>query len=318
MTDTREALSQAGSQWWPEFRWADAELRRGAFHLVLTAPDGPTLRAALGRDGRDRSRREADSLAALEGVLPEVATPRVLAGPRRVESADVWATTLSTVPGSPADDLTSCSSERLAQYAELLRALRRSMPGSRGSLAPVRAWCGGDRWPGIVNRELAPQLGTSAADVAEVQGQRVLDVERTVAPTLCHGDFGPHNILWEGDAVASVIGWDHACIGDPAIDLAPLISFHGASALRTLAPEEETRRAMIHRSTLPLQVAAAAHLAGLEQLRDHALANFERRVVKGTLFDPEGGRTDWPGAPTAGGRRLRPTIGPSGRAEGRG
>lgn len=115
MTGTRAALLQAGCRWWPEFPWVDAELRRGAFHLVLTAPDGPTLRAALGRDGRDRSHREADSLAALEGALPEVVTPRVLEGPRRFESAGLWVTTLSTVPGSPADDLTSCSNERLAQ-----------------------------------------------------------------------------------------------------------------------------------------------------------------------------------------------------------
>lgn len=288
MTATKNALIDAGSRWWPEFSWADAELRRGAFHLVLTAPDGPTLRAALGRDGRDRSRREADSLAALEGVLPEVATPRVLAGPRRVASVDLWVTTLSTVPGSPADDLTSNSNERLAQYGELLRALCRSTLGRRGLLAPVRAWCGGGRWPSIVSRELAPLMGQPAADVAEVQVQRVLDVERDVAPTLCHGDFGAHNILWAGDAAVSVIDWDHACIGDPAIDLAPLISFHGASALCTLASAEEIRRAKIHRATLPLQVAAAAHLAGLEPLRDHALANFERRIAEQTLFDPDG------------------------------
>lgn len=139
-----------------------------------------------------------------------------------------------------------------------------------------------------MSRELAPLLGPSAADVAEVQVQPALDVERDVAPTLCHGDFGPHNILWAGGTAASVIDWDHACIGDPAIDLAPLISFHGASALCALASAEEVRRAKIHRATLPLQVAAAARLAGLEPLRDHALANFERRLAEGTLFGPGG------------------------------
>lgn len=88
--------------------------------------------------------------------------------------------------------------------------------------------------------------------------------------------------------MAGLIDLDHACVGDPAIDLAPLIGFHGLQPIRPLADPETLRRALIHRATLPLQVAAAAHLNGSYELRDHALNNFATRNARGTLFEPTG------------------------------
>ena len=84
-------------------------------------------------------------------------------------------------------------------------------------------------------------------------------------------------------------GGRHYC---GVVDEMRVISFHGASSVMPLGEPDEIRRAMLHRATLPLQVAAAAHLAGLGSLRNHALGNFERRAVEGTLFDPSGERPD--------------------------
>jgi aminoglycoside phosphotransferase (APT) family kinase protein len=39
-------------------------------------------------------------------------------------------------------------------------------------------------------------------------------------PALVHGDFSPHNIMWQGDQLTAVIDWEGAHFGDPAEDLA--------------------------------------------------------------------------------------------------
>ena len=66
-------------------------------------------------------------------------------------------------------------------------------------------------------------------------------------------------------------------------------------AVAELAGPALVRRALIHRATLSLQVAAAAELVGDAPLRDHALANVEARVTAGTLWDPD---RSVPGRPT--------------------
>lgn len=291
MRNAREALVEAALSRWPEHQWHAGDLHHGAFHFVLIAPNGPSIRATLGQHGRERSRREANTLLTLEAAQLPLTIPQVLDGPHWAKPPRTWMTSLTTVPGSPAADLTTCSTQRISAYAAIMNTLR-AASSACDSLPPVRAWCGGDRWPDIVQRDLIPRLGTPLGGVATERVETLLEAESHVESTLCHGDFGPHNILWSEEKVASVIDFDHACMGDPAIDIAPLISFHGASRLTSLGSAETIRRAMLHRATLPLQVAASAHLAGLGQLRDHALANFAQRSAERTLFDPNGETPD--------------------------
>ncbi len=40
------------------------------------------------------------------------------------------------------------------------------------------------------------------------------------APVLLHGDFWPKNIVWRGGAIAAVIDWEDAALGDPLSDVA--------------------------------------------------------------------------------------------------
>jgi aminoglycoside phosphotransferase (APT) family kinase protein len=109
-----------------------------------------------------------------------------------------------------------------------------------------------------------------------------------VPPALVHGDFSPHNLLWDGDGVAGLIDFDHACVGDPAMDIAPLIGFFGATAVGSIVDAPTLERGMLHRASLSLQVAAAADLLGDEALRHHALKNFVTRTRARTLYDPGG------------------------------
>jgi aminoglycoside phosphotransferase (APT) family kinase protein len=38
-------------------------------------------------------------------------------------------------------------------------------------------------------------------------------------PSILHGDFGPHNCLWEGERLTAVLDWEGGHFGDPAFDL---------------------------------------------------------------------------------------------------
>ena len=287
MNVARDArLRSYAAEAWPRFDWAAAQIHGGAFHVVVVPPTGPILRVTTGRGFDARARRESETLVTMAGLALPVPIPRLLEGP---VAGDDWSASLITrVPGTPADDLIATNPAKLQVYAELLAALRAADPRVGSDLPPPRTWCGGGEWPDLVRRDLSLLLAEDVRGTALDRIAELLDAEGDVAGVVCHGDFGPHNILWDVDRPAGLIDLDHACIGDPAIDLAPLIGFHGLEAVSAIAPAAEIRRAMIHRATLSLQVAAAAHLNGSNDLRDHALRNFATRSRQGTLFEPNG------------------------------
>jgi len=43
--------------------------------------------------------------------------------------------------------------------------------------------------------------------------------KNAASPSLLHGDFGPHNCLWDGEHLSAVLDWEGAHFGDPAFDL---------------------------------------------------------------------------------------------------
>jgi Ser/Thr protein kinase RdoA (MazF antagonist) len=144
-------------------------------------------------------------------------------------------------------------------------------------LRGVRDWCGGPDWPSIVgtiSRGLSPRERRAAARAVE----SVLEVERSVDPALVHGDFGLHNLLWVGGAVSGLLDLDAMCVGDPAMDVAPLLNSFDPAQLRNVVEPEVIARAAIHHLALPLQVAAAAELSGNSRLRDSAIGKFLDRL----------------------------------------
>lgn len=271
---------------WPGTDWGRAEIRVGAFHTVVIPPAGPILRLTTGSGFQSRAQREARTLRTMARISLPLPIPEVLSGPL---GGDRWSATLVTrVPGTQADDVTTASAGRLQGYADLLAAFHAADTDAVRDLPPPRTWCGGQGWPAIVRHDLAPLLDSDVRRSAVERTEELLDSEDAGAGVVCHGDFGPHNILWIEDRPASLIDLDHASVGDPAMDLAPLIGFHGLEAISAMATPQTLRRAMAHRATLSLQVAAAAHLNGSHELRDHALRNFATRCRHRTLFDPKG------------------------------
>lgn len=94
------------------------------------------------------------------------------------------------------------------------------------------------------NRELARE---AISDLAE------LDV---VQPRLVHSDLMSHNMLWQGDDLSGVIDWDHACLGDPAQDVASLALCFGWDTMDKVLPPEIMHRARLHSRIVPMQSVA--------------------------------------------------------------
>jgi aminoglycoside phosphotransferase (APT) family kinase protein len=105
------------------------------------------------------------------------------------------------------------------------------------------------------------------------------------APTLLHGDFWPGNLLWRDGAVAAVLDWEDAAIGDPLCHLAgarvELTWKHGEAAAEAFT-EAYGRRVAFDPSDLPLW-ALHATSAGVARMGEWGLpARIERRMRERT------------------------------------
>jgi Phosphotransferase enzyme family len=294
-----DALVDLASSWWPEYEWWRAEAHHGAFHDVLVIRGRVVARLARHPGSVDRLADEHRILSVFSARQPRWLTPRALSPVRRA-SRTCGGMLTSWVPGR---HQTAGRWPHVAE--EIFRLLQAVEAGEAfetvGGLSEPRAWCGGYRFPQIVADCLVPLL--TGSGVREAAHQVVLDMlaaEQTAVPAPIHGDLGMHNILWHDTAsdrhpeltISGLIDLDHAAFGDPAIDVAPLLGQFGAAALADTVSPALLHRAMLHRATLSLQIAAAADLRCDEALRDFALSNFVKRHQAGTLYDPDGTRPD--------------------------
>lgn len=265
---------------WPNLHWNRVVFGHGAFHQVAVLGTSAVVRLSLGDGHGARARSEHQNLTTLEGMGLPFRIPTALSQPH---SAPSWSAQVSSfVPGEHRSNL---SWEETRGPLEFLLSGLREAARPPGALRSVRQWCGGLQWPAVVDRIIQPldrAVRTAAGRVVSM----VLEEEAGVETSLVHGDFGLHNILWKADQLSGVIDLDNACIGDPALDLAPLIGTFGSARVADIADRETIARARVHRASLPLQVAAAAELINDSKLKDFALSNFQKRLAAGTLHDP--------------------------------
>jgi Ser/Thr protein kinase RdoA (MazF antagonist) len=268
---------------WPGRSWTGARILHGAFHHVVLT-DQCAARIARGQDHRARVAREARLLRTAGQLGLTCAVPSLLDGP--VSFRDRSGVLTTVVPGDSRD--TGRWPDVRGGLLAILDELSLARPVAGQPPPTVRMWCGGPDWPAIVEGRLGHHLPHGLADRAMAVVADVIAVERESAAGFVHGDFGLHNVLWQSATACGLIDFDHLAWGDPAIDVAPLVGSFSAGQLSGDFDRDLLRRAMFHRASLSLQVAAAAELAGDGALRDHALGNFTVRFRAGTLYDPAG------------------------------
>ena len=270
--DDAEQLWKEVATSWPELDWAEMIPSHGAYHHVAVFPGAAVVRVSTGVGHEARSHREAASLDAVSTLVLPAESPRVLSP---VRTGEGWsAVAISYLPGRRRQ--VGAWSLVGGELGRVMNGIHSAALAGAPPLQPVREWCGGDQWLSIVTG-IAGQLGRSWRRTAIEAVLAVLGAESSIERTLVHGDFGMHNLLWLGEAVSGIIDLDAACVGDPAMDVACLLGVYERDEIASITDGDTLRRAVIHQRSLPLQVAAAAELAGDQRLRDHALGNFVDR-----------------------------------------
>jgi aminoglycoside phosphotransferase (APT) family kinase protein len=90
-------------------------------------------------------------------------------------------------------------------FRTALDALHQVSEMSALELPSPRTWCGGRRWPDLVEDRLAGHFPAGVARRAIAVVNDVLTAERESSPTLVHGDFGLHNLFWQSDSLTGAI-----------------------------------------------------------------------------------------------------------------
>lgn len=264
---------------WSDFSWENAVYSHGAFHHVAVLGSSCVVRVSFARDHQSQIARQGAILRTVSSIGLNTCVPQLL----RTFIGDTWsAMACAFVKG--AHDVDRPWEEVRHHFAGILEDLR-SVQVTASSLPPARTWCGGESWSSLVEH-IVGESSPAVQDAARTVVQDVMGLDGTASSSLVHGDFGPHNILWDTSGTPGLIDFDNACTADPAIDVAPLIGFYGAANVGQIVDTDALTRAKIYRASLPLQVAAAAALRADRKLQRHALLTFTQRLEAGSLHDP--------------------------------
>jgi Ser/Thr protein kinase RdoA (MazF antagonist) len=258
--------------------WTSPVYSHGAFHHVAVLGSTGVVRVSFAANHEAQIARQSAALLAVGSVGLKTRIPRLL----RTLTGDTWSAMACTfIEGAHTAD------RPWPEVRHHFAAILDDLQGAQllTGLPAARSWCGGNSWPEVVER-ITADAGTRVRKAAQMVMREVLSLGDEVTPSLVHGDFGPHNILWDESGVPGLIDFDNACAADPAIDIAPLIGFYGAAKVAEVVDADVLARAKVYRASLPLQVAAAAALGADRKLQNYALSNFARRLEEGSLHDP--------------------------------
>jgi len=263
------------------------ELRRGQFHDVLLLGD---VAYRFPRD--ERSRRLLPERVALLRELGRRELPVAIAEVVSDESVGQplgqCHVALRRVPGQPIEaDAVADDESGAAAAAELARllgrlerlgadeAVRAAVPPADGAL-----W---ERFAADVREVLFPLMSAAGRVRAASELERVLGVE-AAGGALVHSDLGGDNLRWDtsgsGPALAAVLDWDGAHLGNQAEDVASIAATFGwPLAIRLDArrhagatPTIDDARAIA--ATFALQQALPAALSGDAEALDDGLLQY--------------------------------------------
>ncbi len=110
----------------------------------------------------------------------------------------------TTIPANHADRYIDTMASVLAKIHETPTPDLPTLPARCDPLPEVFDFLPEDREWSSLREHLRSLTNTAYADL----------------PRLLHGDFWPENLLWRNDAVAAILDWEDAALGDPLSDVA--------------------------------------------------------------------------------------------------
>ncbi len=242
----------------------------GQYNDILIVNDDLIFRFPRHDEGIEKLEKEITLLDRIRAVLPlpipeliyrrlvPRAVGHVFAGYRMLPGEPLWRETFAAIP-DPA-----IIRQLAAQLAAFLRALHGIPTDHIADVLPTPGWR--QVWADLgaeIRTAVFPHLPTAAQERIAVRFAAFLDDPGnfTFAPTVIHGDFGSGNLLWDthAGAITAVIDFGSAGLGDPALDVAALLTygepfvrlgFAAYPAMETMLP-----RARFYLSTFLLQEA---------------------------------------------------------------
>lgn len=256
---------------YPELRIERMRLNdEGQYNDILIVNDDLIFRFPRHDEGIERLEKESVLLDRIRSALPlpiprptyrrlvPRAVGQVFAGYRMLPGEPLWRETVATITDP-------VIVRRLAmQLVAFLHDLHRIPADLVADLFPAVDWRG--LWTdleGEIRAALFAHLPVIAQERIAARFAAFLDDPGnfTFAPTIIHGDFGSGNLLWDAHTgtMTGVIDFDSAGLGDPALDVAALLTYNESFMRQGLAvyPAMETMlpRARFYHSTFPLQEA---------------------------------------------------------------
>ncbi|ROZ62995.1 DUF1679 domain-containing protein [Kocuria soli] len=219
----------------------------GSSHLVVEIDKRITVRIAKNPSARKNLARRTEVLRRLPEY--DFAVPRPLTS--TISAKGHTAVGLTWVPGSHRG--AGVPAAGLGRLLEQIWATDTS--DFDGFLdRPGQHW-GGHKRRHVMLEEVVPMLLPRNRELAREAINDLAHLE-VVTPRLVHSDLMNHNMLWQGDDLSGVIDWDHACLGDPAQDVATLALCFGWDTLERVVPPEILQRARLHARIIPMQSVA--------------------------------------------------------------
>lgn len=267
---------------YPDLEVSDLRTDRGQFNDVLVVDGELIFRFPRYARAAEALETETAILRALKGRVPlpvpdpiytrvEPSTGRqTLMGYRMIPGEPLWNETVDAIGDGE-------TLRRLAtQLADFLRALHSVPVSTIGLDLPITddAHYWSDMY-GAFRQELFGFMRLDARRAVERSYEAFLGEPRNFQwrPVLRHGDFGGSNILYDpwARSISGVIDFGSAGLGDPAVDLGPIVGYGEAfvrwfyMAYPELASPAVVERTWFYRSTYALQQALWALRAGDEK-----------------------------------------------------
>lgn len=222
---------------YPELRIERMRLNdEGQYNDILIVNDDLIFRFPRHDEGIEKLEKEIALLDRIRAALPlpipaptyrrfvPRAVGQVFAGYRMLPGEPLWRETVAAIT-DPA-----IMRRLTTQLAAFLRALHGVPADHVAAVLPAADWR--QLWAGLeeeIRGVVFPHLPAVAQEQITARFAAFLDDPGNFAftPTVIHGDFGSGNLLWDAraGAMTAVIDFGSAGLGDPALDVAALLTY---------------------------------------------------------------------------------------------
>lgn len=244
--------------------------------------------------GIEAMAREAAILNGLRGRLPlAIPEPEYLHLSPQIRVGQAFMS-YRLIPGQPLwpETLNSCDEAGINRIAGQLGAFLRELhatPYATVVAARLPASDTAAEWQDFldrVQRLLYPHMRPDARRNIAEHISRLINVlsEASFTPVLKHGDFGTGNLLFDPSQqrLCGVIDFGGACVGDPAYDIASLMSGCGEMFVTRLEPSypqlpELMDRARLYQDTFALMEALFGVENGDDEAFESGIAEYRLR-----------------------------------------